>query len=70
MEMDTGECVKVIGADRSQRALNDTWRDISFLFLWVMVSSQKFLSRIVRLRLSDGQLPETHSHGGGEKWGA
>lgn len=68
--MGTGECVKVIGADRSQRPSNGTWRDLSFLFLWVMMSSQKFLSRIVRLRLSDGLLPETHCHGGGGKWGS
>lgn len=34
---------------RSQKALNDTLRGLCFLLLRVMESSQRFLSRIVRL---------------------
>lgn len=47
---------------RLQRALDDTLRGLCVLLPGVVESSQKFLNRIVRMGLSDGQLPEPHSH--------
>ena len=48
--MGTGEC---------EKAIRQVTKGLEcFLLLWVVESSQKFLSRTVRLGLSEGQQPE------------